>query len=166
VDADEHAGIRVQAVSEERKAVQNSLKCMGCGFTLGEENPVHCHHCNAMLSEVGIWDKSVVREILRPGGVYLTFSGDYDIPYRFAKIIRMDGEDIWAKLHREKHVDRPPSFDPDAAGEYKVIPISVDVILGWGPPKFPIHVADEIVTENELEQCTEECYLSNTWKTG
>jgi hypothetical protein len=31
--------------------------------------------------------------------------------------------------------------------------LPLNVFLAWGPPKFPIHVNDEPITDSEMAQC-------------
>ena len=57
----------------------------------GESEP--SPYCGANLLAVGIWSDEAARKALAPGQVYVVFSGDYDHPYKFEKIIRVDGSD-------------------------------------------------------------------------
>jgi hypothetical protein len=35
---------------------------------------------------------------LRAGGIYLTFSHDPDTPFKFAKILTIEGDSLWLKV--------------------------------------------------------------------
>lgn len=116
--------------------------------------------------------------LIEPGGIYLTFSGDYDRPYTFAKIIQVvkptgpsdrrltpDGAvvgdlDLWLKLFYDSSPDCPNAIPLEGlAGRCRVIPVSVSMFLAWGPPKFPIRLGSETVTADELARCVDDWYL-------
>ena len=99
------------------------------------------------------YNNATVRTMLHAGGVYLTFSGDPSLQYRFAKVIRVRPGDMCVKLYHPKYPDRP-SGAPD--GDVTIMWISVDMFLAWGPPKFPIHLYDEAVTSEEATACDRE----------
>jgi hypothetical protein len=105
--------------------------------------------------------------VVEAGGVYLTFSGDPDTPYTFAKVVSIGGsgaslgvqlgpdlrpvpsQDLWVKLYRGSYAERPdPSEVP--TGPSRILPITVAMFLAWGPPTFPIRVGTEAVTADEL----------------
>ncbi len=44
------------------------------------------------------------------------------------------------------------------AGEFRIILVSISMFLAWGPPKFPIRVGFEAVTEKELAARVEDWY--------
>lgn len=90
---------------------------------------------------------------IRAGGIYFTFCGDYDRPYCFAKLLKTDDRSVWIKLYHENYAERPPH---GPVGEWSTLHVSIDMFLAWGPPKFPIFVNDEDVTDNELAECIED----------
>jgi hypothetical protein len=117
--------------------------------------------------------------IVEAGGVYLTFSGDPATPYIVAKVISIGGgpgwvapyqrispgqpleasPDLWVKLFYANYADPTDAYQPAAwAGPSRVIPVTVDVFLAWGPPKFPIRVGTEPVTTAELAARVEDWY--------
>jgi hypothetical protein len=128
-------------------------RCKNCIAILDGLGEEQCPLCKADLSEVGIWNETSVRDFLRPGRVFLTFSGDYDNPYGFAKVIALPENDLWVKMWRQWFADRPTAFDPRSFNcPHKILEISKEMFLAWGPPKFPILIAEEAVTEEELSE--------------
>jgi hypothetical protein len=107
--------------------------------------------------------------VVEAGGVYLTFSGDSGQPYAVVKVVSIgsgpDGVgwdcqiapdltpveslDLWLKLFYANHTE-PPSRLPSAAEPFRIMPMSVNMFLAWGPPKFPIRVGTQAVTPEEL----------------
>src|SRR5438445_12900532 len=83
------------------------------------------------------YDPIAIRKSLHAGNVYLTFSGDYEKPFMFAKVIHVDGENIWLRLFVNNYSDRPTFGSTAKLGESRIIPVSIDMFLAWGPPKFP-----------------------------
>jgi hypothetical protein len=117
--------------------------------------------------------------VVEAGGVYLTFSGDHEQPYAAAKIISIGGGpggaspyvrltpdlapvaslDLWVKLAFAHHTSPPEGWALMAlTGKHRIIPISVDVFLARGPPKFPIRVGTQAVTAEELAACVEDWF--------
>ena len=92
----------------------------------------------------------ITREHIAVGGVYLTFSGDYDMPYKFAKVLRIDGDDFCIKLYHDSFREYP-QYDPSSSSS--VISVSAATFLAWGPPKFPILMANDAVTNEEAHSC-------------
>ena len=97
--------------------------------------------------------------VLKAGGIYLSYSGDDSLPYAVSKILSIEGRDLWLKLYRRNLRERPPAFAPERLTQgYRIIPFSVAGFLAWGPPKFPILLAEEEVTAEELAQRTDDWY--------
>jgi hypothetical protein len=114
--------------------------------------------------------------VVEPGGVYLTFSGDEDLPYAVVKVISVGcgpgvmaadcritpdpvpvrDPDVWLKIYFGQYSERPdgPNAQMLSAGS-RIVPVSVSAFLAWGPPKFPIRVSNEAVTAEELAACVE-----------
>jgi hypothetical protein len=90
---------------------------------------------------------------LHSGGVYLTFSGDEELPYSFAKIIQHAKNDLWVKLYRNKYENRPTDL---YSGDHVTLNMSVDMFLAWGPPDFPVLIIDEPISEEEIAQCKDD----------
>src|SRR5207249_3234578 len=72
--------------------------------------------------------QSEIRKTLHEGGVYLTHSGDYDFPYKFAKIIELSTKEMWVKLYH-KDSAQLPVYPP--AGDSTITLIPVSVFLAW-----------------------------------
>jgi len=92
----------------------------------------------------------LTRELLRIGGLYFTYSGDPEVPYKHAKLLRLDENGLFVKLYMNDHTSRP---DHPPKGKYRVVLISVEMFLAWGPPKFPIFLHDEGVSSSEQAAC-------------
>ena len=118
--------------------------------------------------------------VIEAGGVYLTFSGDYERRYAVAKVISIGGgpggaaacirvlhdltpvvsPDLWVKMPYADHARPPEGWAMTAlTGKHRIVPITVDMFLAWGPPKFPIRVGTEAVTAEELAARVEDWYL-------
>jgi hypothetical protein len=124
---------------------------------------------------VAVADRIVAENgtVVEAGGIYLTYSGDPDTPYKFVKVVSIGGtgasigvqvgpnlgvipsQDLWAKIYYASSVERPVAT-ASPAGEFRVLPISVAMFLAWGPPTFPIRVGTEPVTPEELSARAEE----------
>jgi len=114
--------------------------------------------------------------VVEAGGVYLTFSGDYDRPYKFAKVVSIGGSgasigvqlapdltpvaspDLWLKLYYANNAE-PPQPPSAPGGRFRILPVSVGMFLAWGPPKFPIRVGTEAVTPEELAARVDDWYM-------
>ena len=95
-----------------------------------------------------------IQALIRPGSVFWTFSGEQATPYKFAKIIKSDHHGLWVKLSVEDFAAQPQSYEfASRPGTTFTVPITTQVFLAWGPPKFPIFIAEEPVTDVELSQC-------------
>jgi len=95
-----------------------------------------------------------VQALVRPGSVFWTFSCEHDTPYKYAKIIKSDHHGLWVKMSVEDFAIQPDLNDfANLPGATFTVPITIDVFLAWGPPKFPIYLANEPVTEEEIRQC-------------
>ncbi len=130
-----------------------SRRCNGCMRVLWSEEREQCPYCRADLTKVGVWTDEAKRAALAPGQVYLIFSGDCDLPYTFAKIIRIIEDDLRVKLFKDDFPsEQQPRYDPARmlAGS-AIAAVSLDMFFAWGPPKFPILIADEGVTQEELD---------------
>lgn len=113
--------------------------------------------------------------VVEAGGVYLTFSGDPDTPYKFAKVISIGGSgasigeqvgpgltpvpspDLWVKLYYADEVEQPAATTVPT-GPFRILPISVAMFLAWGPPTFPIRAGTEAVSAEELVARVEDWY--------
>src|SRR4051794_11009579 len=98
------------------------------------------------------YDPIAIRRSLHAGNVYLTFGGDHEKPFMFAKVINVDGENLWLRLFVNNRSDRPTFTSTATLGESRIIPVSIEMFLAWGPPKFPIFVGIEAVSNDELSQ--------------
>lgn len=59
--------------------------------------------------------------------------------------------DLWVKLFYAHHANPPQGWAlATLNGKHRILLITVDVFLAWGPPKFPIRVGSEVVTAEEL----------------
>lgn len=114
--------------------------------------------------------------VVEAGDIYLTFSGDSDTPYCFAKVISVGGsgesfgvqvgpdmkpipsQDLWVKLYYSQTAERPAE-SATPSGRFRIMPISVAMFLAWGPPLFPIRVGTEAVTEEELSARVKDWYV-------
>jgi hypothetical protein len=85
---------------------------------------------------------------LQIGGVYLTFSGDEQEPYRFAKIIQIVEENLGLKLYHDKYANRPTQYE----GDWSILAIPATMFFAWGPPVFPIFLHLESIEHDETVQ--------------
>ena len=116
--------------------------------------------------------------VVEAGGVYLTFSGDCERPYKLAKVISVGGSgaamdcqispdlvpmsspDLWLKLYLASVADYPVGITPEVLSEgFRIIPVSVSMFLAWGPPNFPVLVGNEPVTAEELAGRVQDWYM-------
>ena len=132
--------------------MQISRRCKSCMKVLWAGEKDTCPYCGSDLRQVGVWTDEAIRNSLAPGQVYLVYSGDERLPYTFAKIITKDGGSMKVKLFRNSYAERPQHMCEKMMGGFGMAPISVDQLLAWGPPDFPILVAHEAVSDEELGQ--------------
>ena len=118
--------------------------------------------------------------VIEAGGVYLTFSGDSECRYAVVKVISIGcglggaaecirvlpdltpvvSPDLWVKLSYALHAEPPEGWAMTALmGKSRILPITMDMLLSWEPPKFPIRLGTEPVTVDELAARVEDWLL-------